>query len=559
MHPGLAALPAARARADPRRRRRPGAARGAAVPGRCERVTLVDLDPEMTRLFSTHPRLRRLNGGALADPRVRVVNADAFVWLDDSRRDVRLRVVDFPDPTNFALGKLYTTTFYRLLCERLSPDATFVVQATSPLFARQAYWCIVATIEQAGLAVAPYHVYVPSFGEWGFVLAGRTSAARPPRAAAGPALPDRRRACRELFDFPADMARVPVRAEPAEHAGARALLRARVERRSIGEPARRAVSFLADARCVGPACPKSGRRILDGRLRQRSRRASGISCADRVRVRRQPRADDSDVPRRHRRRRHRRTVAPPGGSQKRGFDDFVLLEMEREAGRQRALGRERGVARIRGARTTCRCPGKAAGLVRELFDRSRRVRRHDAGTSGTCARAATSACSSTAAGRRGSSRRSGRRGATAISSRASTSAMARAARHRPASRSRWRRRRRRAPPAEDALSMAAWLDREGLDSPWLRWFVDYACRDDYGALAARRLGLGRHPLLRGARRRRRRGPLTWPEGNGWIVAAPAASGSGRACTPAQLAYRIERRGRALARADAAAPTGRPTS
>ena len=119
-------------------------------------------------------------------------------------------IVDFPDPSNFSLGKLYTTTFYRMLMNRLAPDATFVVQATSPLFARQSYWCIVATVEQAGLAVAPYHVYVPSFGEWGFVLAGRSA----PRS--------RRRHCRPDLRFltapahsrdvrlPRDMARVPV-------------------------------------------------------------------------------------------------------------------------------------------------------------------------------------------------------------------------------------------------------------------------------------------------------------------------------------------------------------
>ncbi len=148
-------------------------------------MTLVDLDPEMTRLFSSHRELRRLNQDALLDPRVTVVNADAFTWLDEGRELFDFAVVDFPDPSNFSLGKLYTTTFYRLLTARLRPDATFVVQATSPLFARQAYWCIVTTIEQAGLAVAPYHVYVPSFGEWGFVLAGRAAPGQPTALPAG--------------------------------------------------------------------------------------------------------------------------------------------------------------------------------------------------------------------------------------------------------------------------------------------------------------------------------------------------------------------------------------
>jgi spermidine synthase len=174
-----------------------------------EHVTLVDLDPEMTSLFSTHPELRRLNNSALTDPRVHVVNDDAFTWLDASANLFDFAIVDFPDPSNFSLGKLYTTTFYRMLVNRLAPEATFVVQATSPLFARQSYWCIVTTIEQTGLSVAPYHVYVPSFGEWGFVLAGRAMPSVPS------ALPEGLRfltlsGLREMFDFPQDMVRVPV-------------------------------------------------------------------------------------------------------------------------------------------------------------------------------------------------------------------------------------------------------------------------------------------------------------------------------------------------------------
>ncbi|MFN7917733.1 MAG: polyamine aminopropyltransferase [Vicinamibacterales bacterium] len=176
-----------------------------------ERVTMVDLDPEMTRLFSTHPELTRLNHRSLTDPRLTVINADAFTWLESGQDVYDFAIVDFPDPSNFSLGKLYSTTFYRMLTKRLAPDATFVVQATSPLFARRSYWCIVATVEQAGLAAVPYHVYVPSFGEWGFVLAGRAEPARATSLPAGlrfltpETLP-------ELYTFAGDMARVPVEA-----------------------------------------------------------------------------------------------------------------------------------------------------------------------------------------------------------------------------------------------------------------------------------------------------------------------------------------------------------
>lgn len=208
VHPGLAALPGAR------RVLVLGGGDGLALrevlryPS-VERVTLVDLDPEMTRLFSTHADLRALNHDSLLDPRVVIVNEDAFTWLERPGEPFDFAVVDFPDPSNFSLGKLYSGTFYRMLTRRLAPDATFVVQATSPLFARQSFWCIVTTIEDTGLQVAPYHVYVPSFGEWGFVLAGRTPPQMPKALPSGLRFLTAETA-REMFVFARDMARVPV-------------------------------------------------------------------------------------------------------------------------------------------------------------------------------------------------------------------------------------------------------------------------------------------------------------------------------------------------------------
>ena len=210
VHPGLAALPRAR------RVLILGGGDGLALrevlryPS-VESVTLVDLDPEMTLLFTTHPDLKRLNHGAFGDARVQVVNEDAFVWIDRPDQLFDFAIVDFPDPSNFSLGKLYTTTFYRMLLRHLAPDGVFVVQATSPLFARQSFWCIVTTVEESGLTAAPYHVYVPSFGEWGFVLAGRS------RPAVAAALPEGLRFLTaaivpQLFDFPADMDRVEAEA-----------------------------------------------------------------------------------------------------------------------------------------------------------------------------------------------------------------------------------------------------------------------------------------------------------------------------------------------------------
>jgi spermidine synthase len=173
-----------------------------------ESVTLVELDPNMTRLFSSHETLARLNGGSLASPKVKIVNEDAFQWLQSSQEMFDVIVVDFPDPTNFSIGKLYTSSFYALVEQRLAASGYAVIQTTSPLVARQSFWTVVATLESVGFSTAPYHVNVPSFGEWGFVIASRRPYHLPAELPAGlkfltvPSLA-------QQFEFPRDMARVP--------------------------------------------------------------------------------------------------------------------------------------------------------------------------------------------------------------------------------------------------------------------------------------------------------------------------------------------------------------
>ena len=209
VHPGLQSLK------EPRRALVLGGGDGLAVReilkvDSIQAVTLVDLDPEMTRLFSRHDVLTRLNLNSLNSPRVKIINADAFLWLEENREFFDFVAVDFPDPSNYSLGKLYTTAFYRLLRRCLSDRGLAVVQATSPLFARRSFWCVVKTLESVGFRTTPYHVYVPSFGEWGFVIAShqpyRKTDRYPPnlKFLAPETAPS-------LFHFPKDMA--PVEAE----------------------------------------------------------------------------------------------------------------------------------------------------------------------------------------------------------------------------------------------------------------------------------------------------------------------------------------------------------
>src|SRR5260370_1367863 len=171
VHPGLAAVSA------PRRVLILGGGDGLAVREilkypQIESITLVDLDPEMTRIFSSNPMLTRLNDKSLLSPRVHVINADAFPWVDSNTDSFDFIVIDFPDPTNYSLGKLYTTAFYRAVSRHLSAQGFMVVQSTSPMFARDSFWCIAQTLKQAGLQTYPYHVYVPSSPQSGSVPPG---------------------------------------------------------------------------------------------------------------------------------------------------------------------------------------------------------------------------------------------------------------------------------------------------------------------------------------------------------------------------------------------------
>ena len=217
VHPVLAAHPA------PRRVLVLGGGDGLAVrevlrhPG-VERVTLIDLDERVTALFSRWPMLTALNRGALTDPRTELIHDDAFAWLEGSDRTFDVAIVDLPDPTSYALGKLYTNTFYALLAARVAESGFVVVQTTSPLYARKSFWTVAQTLESAGWQIRPYHATVPSFGVWGYIAAGRRplpleaaaeridsgllTAKEPLRFLTGRLLPT-------LFELPADIARVP--------------------------------------------------------------------------------------------------------------------------------------------------------------------------------------------------------------------------------------------------------------------------------------------------------------------------------------------------------------
>ena len=175
-----------------------------------EAATLVDLDPAMTTLAQKFPLLASLNRFSFSDRRVTLVNDDAIVWLDEHPGTWDVIIVDFPDPNTFALGKLYTKAFYRRVLAHLAPGGAASIQATSPLFARKSYWCIIDTIKAAGFYTLPYQVPVPSFGVWGYALAKRSEFQPPTRAPNVALRYVNEGALKSMFEIPADMLPVPV-------------------------------------------------------------------------------------------------------------------------------------------------------------------------------------------------------------------------------------------------------------------------------------------------------------------------------------------------------------
>lgn len=135
-------------------------------------ITIVDLDKDMTDLAKNNRIVKELNQGSFFDPKVKIVNSDAFKYVENSNEFFDVIIIDLPDPNNSSLARLYSREFYKVVRKKLAREGLLVSQSTSPYFSPEAYWCVNESLKAAGFKYTyPYHVYVPSFGDWGFVMA----------------------------------------------------------------------------------------------------------------------------------------------------------------------------------------------------------------------------------------------------------------------------------------------------------------------------------------------------------------------------------------------------
>ena len=222
---------------------------------------------------------------------------------------------------------------------------------------------------------------------------------------------------------------------------------------------------------------------------------------------------------------------------RRGFHDFVLLEMEREVGGNSRAG-ENAVSRYPWAAHYVPVPGPGATLVRELFRElgvltdagwdertlcfapQERMFVHGEWQSGL-----ESELLGSHTGRE-ELRRFGELIAEQRATGEFTIPMALGA---------------RAGSPLDRLSFEQWLTAANLRSPAMRWYAEYGTRDDYGALA-RDTSAWAGVHYHASREPEERGPLTWPEGNAWIARRLAQKVATRLMTGVPV-HRITSNGR----------------
>lgn len=178
-----------------------------------EDITLVDLDPSVVQLAKQHPTLVAMNDSAFFDPitqiqelnlptskekqaikmpsdemnqigehiyetidSVQVFHEDAYNFVEqlvEQSKRYDIIIIDFPDPRNESLAKLYSKYFFSRIRLLLKPSGFATIQSSSPVHAKKAFICVGKTMRAAGLDVMPYHDNIPSFNEWGWYLASR--------------------------------------------------------------------------------------------------------------------------------------------------------------------------------------------------------------------------------------------------------------------------------------------------------------------------------------------------------------------------------------------------
>jgi spermidine synthase len=175
-----------------------------------EVVDIIDLDPSIFQLAKNNADFKTINQNAALDPKVNLINDDAFSFLANNTLAYDIIISDLPDPNSEATAKLYTRQFFMLAKRSLAPDGKFITQSGEIYFSNTAFSCIVNTMKEVFDTVVPLHTYVPSFGDWGFVIGTSDRTKLKTAATDSPIFSELKyldkNATTQLFELPKDIA-----------------------------------------------------------------------------------------------------------------------------------------------------------------------------------------------------------------------------------------------------------------------------------------------------------------------------------------------------------------
>jgi len=103
---------------------------------------------------------------------VHLYNIDAYTFVQNISGIFDVIVIDFPDPNSEELAKLFSLEFYSLLKNKLTMDGILIQQSSTPARAKEVFLIVGRTMKAAGMECIPIHQFVPTFGDWGWWIAG---------------------------------------------------------------------------------------------------------------------------------------------------------------------------------------------------------------------------------------------------------------------------------------------------------------------------------------------------------------------------------------------------
>ena len=134
-------------------------------------IDIVDIDSAIFRLALEHHEISAINQLAPFDPRVNLVVDDAFSFMHRNQEKYDIIIADLPDPNNQSLARLYSTQFFHYAKRTLKDDGVFITQSGDINTSNNVFSCIYTTMNEVfSGGLLTYHVYIPSFGDWGFVI-----------------------------------------------------------------------------------------------------------------------------------------------------------------------------------------------------------------------------------------------------------------------------------------------------------------------------------------------------------------------------------------------------